>query len=92
VGERSKEDVAVGEDLAVLQAEFPAFRIWEEQMPGRIRYVARSRTDDVNPHTVITADLDELRGALQPSLVGCPRTFTGPADTITPGRSAGMTR
>jgi len=57
----------VGEDLAVLQAEFPAFRIWEEQMPGRVRYVARSRADGVNPHTVIAADLDELRGALQPS-------------------------
>ena len=58
----------MGEDLAVLQAEFPAFRIWEEQMPGRVRYVARSRTDGVNPHTVIAADLDEMRGALQPSL------------------------
>jgi O-methyltransferase involved in polyketide biosynthesis len=57
----------VGEDLAVLQAEFPAFRIWEEQMPGRVRYVARSRTDGINPHTVITADLEELRIALQPS-------------------------
>ena len=57
----------MGEDLAVLQAEFPAFRIWEEQMPGRVRYVARSRLGGINPHTVITADLDELRGALQPS-------------------------
>ena len=58
----------MGEDLAVLQAEFPAFRIWEEQMPGRVRYVARSRTEGINPHTVITADVDELREALQPSL------------------------
>jgi O-methyltransferase involved in polyketide biosynthesis len=58
----------VGEDLAVLQAEFPAFSIWEEQMPGRVRYVARSRTEGINPHTVITADVDELREALQPSL------------------------
>jgi len=60
----------VGEDLAVLQAEFPAFRIWQEQMPGRIRYVARSRDEGVNPHTVITADIDELREALQPALAG----------------------
>jgi hypothetical protein len=58
----------VGKDLAVLQAKFPAFRIWEEQMPGRVRYVARSRLGGVNPHTVITADLDELREALEPSL------------------------
>ncbi len=58
----------MGEDLAVLQAEFPAFSIWEEQMPGRARYVARSRTEGINPHTVITADVDELREALLPSL------------------------
>ena len=58
----------MGEDLAVLRAEFPAFRIWEEQLPGRVRYVARSRTEGINPHTVITADVDELRDALQPSL------------------------
>jgi SAM-dependent methyltransferase len=58
---------AVGEDLAVLRAEFPAYKIWQEQTPGRTRYVARSRHDDINPHTVITADLCELREALEPS-------------------------
>jgi hypothetical protein len=57
----------VGEDLAVLRAEFPAYKIWQEQTPGRVRYVARSRRHDVNPHTVITADVAELRGALQPT-------------------------
>jgi O-methyltransferase involved in polyketide biosynthesis len=57
----------VGEDLAVLRSEFPAFRIWEERLPGRTRYVARSRTEGVNPHTVITADLGELREALRPA-------------------------
>jgi O-methyltransferase involved in polyketide biosynthesis len=57
----------VGEDLAVLRAEFPAYTIWQEQMPGRVRYVARSRHGDVNPHTVITADLTELREHLQPA-------------------------
>jgi SAM-dependent methyltransferase len=58
---------AVGEDLAVLRAEFPAYTIWQEQTPGRVRYVARSRHGDVNPHTVITADLTELREHLQPA-------------------------
>jgi hypothetical protein len=56
----------VSEELAVLQAEFPAYKIWQERMPGRVRYVARSRLHDVNPHTVITADVAELRDALEP--------------------------
>jgi hypothetical protein len=57
---------AVSEDLAVLQAEFPAYKIWQERTSGRVRYVARSRLRDVNPHTVITADVVELREALKP--------------------------
>jgi S-adenosyl methyltransferase len=61
----------VGEDLSVLQAEFPGFRIWQEQMSqGRTRYVACSRRQGVNPHTVITADIGELREALQPGMPG----------------------
>ena len=63
-----------GEDLAVLQAEFPGFKIWEEQTPGRVRYVARSRSKGVNPHTVVTADIGELREALQPA-----KASAGPA-------------
>ena len=30
------------EDLAALRADFPEFKIWEEFLPGRSRYVARS--------------------------------------------------
>jgi hypothetical protein len=56
----------VSDDLTGLQAEFPAFRIWEEEFPGRSRYVARSRYPGLNPHTVVTTDLRELRDALQP--------------------------
>ena len=62
----SAEVSAVSEELAVLQAEFPAYKIWQEQTPGRVRFVARSRLQDVNPHTVITADMAELREALRP--------------------------
>jgi hypothetical protein len=57
---------AVSDDLTVLRNEFPAFSIWREQTPGRSRYVARSRHQGLNPHTVVTDDLQELRDALQP--------------------------
>jgi hypothetical protein len=56
-------DADAGE-LASLQADFPQFRIWRENLPGRHRYVARSQHLSVNPHTVITDDPDELRAAL----------------------------
>jgi len=55
----------VSEDLAVLRAEFPAYEMWQEDTPGRIRYVARSRAPGVNPHTLITADVEELREVLR---------------------------
>jgi hypothetical protein len=57
---------AVSDDLTGLQAEFPAFRIWRERFPGRSRYVARSRHLGLNPHTVVTTNLRELREVLQP--------------------------
>ena len=53
------------EDLAALRADFPGFKIWEEYLPGRSRYVARSLRQGVGPHTVVTSDLGELRAALQ---------------------------
>jgi hypothetical protein len=52
------------EDLAALRADFPGFKIWEEFLPGRSRYVARSLRPGVGPHTVVTPDLGELRAAL----------------------------
>jgi hypothetical protein len=56
-----------GSALATLRADFPGFKIWREVTPGRKRYVARSLHFGVNPHTVITADLSELRAALEPA-------------------------
>ena len=53
------------EDLAALHADFPGFKIWEEYLPGRSRYVARSLRQGLGPHTVVTSDLGELRAALQ---------------------------
>ena len=61
------EDAAISKELAVLKAEFPAFQIWREEMPGRARFVARSLHADLNPHTVVTSDLAELRAALEPA-------------------------
>jgi O-methyltransferase involved in polyketide biosynthesis len=70
----------VSEELAVLQAEFPVYKIWLEQTPGRVRYVAQSRLHDVNPHTVITDDMAELRETLQPG----PATGNAGASTAGP--------
>lgn len=51
-------------ELAILQAQFPCFRIWRERTCDRARYVARSLHPGLNPHTVVTDDIDELRAAL----------------------------
>ena len=64
----------MSEDLAVLRTEFPAYEVWREEIPGRVRYVARSRTPGVNPHTLITADVEELREALR----SAPMVRSGP--------------
>ncbi len=50
--------------LPQLRADFPKFHIWRERIPGRVRYVARRLTDDVGPHTLVTADPAELRREL----------------------------
>jgi hypothetical protein len=52
------------DELAMLAAGFPGFRIWRETVPGRTRYVARGVSLGVRPHTVVTGDLAELRAAL----------------------------
>jgi hypothetical protein len=56
----------VSDDLTVLREEFPGYWIWLEKFPGRSRYVARRRHQGLNPHTVVTPDIAELRDALQP--------------------------
>jgi O-methyltransferase involved in polyketide biosynthesis len=54
----------VNDELAVLRREFPGFRIWMEVIGDRTRYIARSVHLRNSPHTVVTDDLGELRGAL----------------------------
>jgi hypothetical protein len=61
-------------ELVVLRAGFPCFRIWREETFDRARYVARSLHLRLNPHTVITDDISELRAALEPARhAPCPR-------------------
>ena len=54
-------------ELAVLRDDYPGYEIWREETPGRERYIARSLHFGLNPHTVVTADLSELRDVLQPT-------------------------
>ena len=59
-------DNDIAAELAELRLRFPAFRILREALPGRrhARYIARSTRDGVHPHTLVTADLAELRDEL----------------------------
>jgi hypothetical protein len=52
------------DSLAGLCDAFPAFRIWREIIGNRIQYVARRRTENIHPHTVVTADSARLRSVL----------------------------
>lgn len=53
--------------LDQLRTDFPDFDIAREITRDRIRYVSRRRRPGVQPHTVVTADLEELRAALSAS-------------------------
>lgn len=79
----------MSDDLTRLQAEFPAYRIWREHLLGRSRYVARSRYQGLNPHTVVTPDLGELRGALQP---GQGTDAAAPSSLVPPRRRVAILR
>jgi len=72
-------------ELATLQADFSCFRIWREQTCDRALYVARSLHLELNPSTVVTGDIGELRAALEPARhVACPRPH--PAGQAPPAR------
>jgi hypothetical protein len=59
--------ITVHDELTSLRKAFADFRIWRETIGERARYVARSQRAGLNPHTVVTDDLAELRAALEPS-------------------------
>jgi hypothetical protein len=60
-GRGAQDDAA---RLDQIRADFPDFDIAREIMRDRVRYVSRRRRPGVQPHTVVTADLEELRAAL----------------------------
>ena len=53
------------DELANLREEFCGFKIWKEVIGERTRYIARSLGLGSRLHTVVTADLGELRTALE---------------------------
>jgi hypothetical protein len=52
------------DELALIAAGFPEFRLWRETNFDHTCYVASSRDLNSHPHTVVTADLDELSATL----------------------------
>jgi hypothetical protein len=56
--------MALPDELTALRKDFPGFRIWRETIGDRVRYIARSMRQGTGPHTLVTADLDELRSVL----------------------------
>jgi hypothetical protein len=46
--------------MTSLREQFPGFRIWREITGDRTRYIARSLHPGLAPHTVVTADPEEL--------------------------------
>jgi O-methyltransferase involved in polyketide biosynthesis len=50
--------------LEAIERDFPQFVIWREALRDRIRYIARARDLSTPLHTVVAADLGELRAAL----------------------------
>jgi hypothetical protein len=66
-GERASASALPDATLRLLRAEFPGHRIGIESLRGKVRYIARTRHLGLNPHTVITGDLDELAAALAPA-------------------------
>jgi hypothetical protein len=64
------------DSLYALRAKFPGHKIGLENLRGKFRYVARARQLGLNPHTVVTNDLDELAAVLAQG--GWPDTGTAP--------------
>lgn len=64
VSDLAAPDPSDADELALMAAAFPAFRIWRETIRSRIRYIAHARGLATSPVAVITSDLAELRATL----------------------------
>ncbi len=69
------ESPRIWDVLTPLRRDFPGYEIWQDCTPGRTRYVAQRLREGMNPHTVVTADLSELRSALEPTRVPARARF-----------------
>jgi hypothetical protein len=52
------------DELALITAGFPGFRVWREARLDGPRYAAQARDLATRPSAVVTADLAELRSVL----------------------------
>jgi hypothetical protein len=77
------------DDLASVAADFPHYQFSRESVRNRTRYVARTRHDGINPHTLVTGDLAELRAALPGAPGEPPLVADLPSDPVVPS-IAGM--
>jgi hypothetical protein len=68
-----------GPSIDRLRADFPQFRIWREYTGDRVRYIARRLAPGAGPHTVVTADSDELRTILGDGTGQPPAQATDPS-------------
>ncbi len=72
------EAATVAHALTALRADFPDHEIWREDDGGHVRYIARGQ----HPHTVVTADLGELRTALSGSSAQSPKARSPAASPV----------
>ena len=70
--------------LADLRAEFPRFRIWQETVGDRVRYVACRLNPGAGPHTIVTADPGEIRAVLNQARADPQATQAQALDTSAP--------
>lgn len=61
------ESRADRDEIALVAAGFPRYRLWREHLACGTRYVARARDLDAHPHTLVTASLAELANELTAS-------------------------
>ena len=66
--------------LDALRDAFPAYLFWQEQLPSHVKYVARSRYLEASPHTVVTAEVDELEQALRLARQNAPARLAAVPD------------
>ena len=52
------------DELALVAAGFPGFRLWRETTGDGTRFVACARSLRTHPHAVVTGSLPELAAAL----------------------------